>query len=456
MDENKKKLILKKSSKLSNLFIDDNNSIGKSYKEIYKKFIKEQNNEIKELIKKKINDGIFDSSALVKVNIQNITEDEIFLLNLPKKYSFIDIIFNCSYRDIEDKNDYKNYNHFKIDFDLIEEKLTDILIKNKKLFNENISNFVYKNEEFNFENIDIITKFQDECLKEEITIDDKIILYQYYILNEENIILLLKILNDFNKLIISINNNKDLINNINEKTYLYIHELFKIVGSQISEDFQGIFKEKNNFTIFKLFNTFEFFQKLIFEKICKELAEYQNELKEDKKQKVLEYFESQHKINKDNFSTAVRLFITLFLSFEKNKKYKIKSNCNNIINYLDIPDIWTKKIYNMKEFNDELNQLKKLNIQINEILSLYELIGEKIDKNYFNDIVLQIKKNEEDERKRKENEEMANQIGKNEEKAEKEEKEEAEKDIKAEDNNDDDDYYDNDGDDGAAEFYGRD
>lgn len=219
IDENKNKLELKKTSKLSNFFVDDNNSFGKSYKEIYKKFIKEQNNEIKELIKKKINDGIFDSSALVKVNIQNITENEIFLLNLPRKYDFIDIIFNCSYRDIEDKNDYKNYNQFKIDFDLIEEKLTDILIKNKKLFNETISNFIYKNEEFNFENIDIITKFQDECLKEDITIDDKIILYKYYQKNDENITLPLKILNDFNKIIIKINNNKDLMKNINEKNY---------------------------------------------------------------------------------------------------------------------------------------------------------------------------------------------------------------------------------------------
>ena len=88
-----KTVILSENNKMCDFFIDDNN-INKYYKEIYLQFIKKQNKEIKDLLKIKIEEGIFNSNSLDKVYIQNITEDYIFLLKMRENYSFIDIIFN--------------------------------------------------------------------------------------------------------------------------------------------------------------------------------------------------------------------------------------------------------------------------------------------------------------------------------------------------------------------------
>lgn len=65
--------------------------------------------------------------------------------------------------------------------------MAEILLQNKKLFNKNIINFVYKNKDLFFENIDIITKFNHEYKTEKIFIDDKIKLYSFYNDNKENI-----------------------------------------------------------------------------------------------------------------------------------------------------------------------------------------------------------------------------------------------------------------------------
>ena len=443
-DENNKKLELSKTNKLCNFFIDDNNSISKSLKYIYNIFIEKQNNEINDLIKNKVNEGIFDENSTFKVNIQNINDDEIFTLDLPKKY-FIDIIFNCSHREVESTNDYKDYNHFQIEFDLIEEKLTEKLLENKKLFNNQISNFVYKNEDLIFENIDIITKFNDTYNSEKLIIDDKIILYQYYQENMENINLLMNLLNDFNFLISYLVSEKKLINQIKEKSYEFIFDLFEIIeNNNISEDFKQIFNDKKNFTIFKLTNIFSFYQKLIFKSIKNEMKEFQIGIKEELKNKIIEYFQNpQLKINKEKFSNTIYLFITLFLSKINNKNIKIKTNNNNIINYLNIPDIWDKEIYNMKDFNNELNELKNLNIQLNQILGLYDIIGENYDENYFADVISEIKKNEEIERKKEEAKKMANH---DEQKLDNEN-------IPNKNNYNDDNYYDQSDDDNDQDFY---
>ena len=66
---------------------------------------------------------------------------------------------------------------------------------------------------------------------------------------------------------------------------------------------------------------------------------------------------------------------------EKDKDLKIKSNRKNLIDYLKSPDLWDSKKYKDQRFNDCLNDLKLCNIQINQILWLYNyLVGdEEID-----------------------------------------------------------------------------
>lgn len=77
------------------------------------------------------------------MKVQQINEDDVFNLNLPKKTSFIDILFNSSYRKILDREpiNYKLYNEYEIDFDLFENIMEDLLLNNKTLLNETITEF---------------------------------------------------------------------------------------------------------------------------------------------------------------------------------------------------------------------------------------------------------------------------------------------------------------------------
>ena len=126
------------------------NKYGDSYKDIYKNFAKEQNKKLLNLLDNKIDRGIFDDNCKSKINIQQINDKEVFTLILPKETSFIDILFNSSYRKILDSEtiNYKFYKEFEINYDLIEDYMTDLLLKNKKLLNDDINGFNYNNEIF--------------------------------------------------------------------------------------------------------------------------------------------------------------------------------------------------------------------------------------------------------------------------------------------------------------------
>ena len=125
--------------------------------------------------------------------------------------------------------------------------MTELLLKNKKLLNDIIINFIYKNEDLKFENDDVITIFNNNpSIKlEKIDLNDKVKIYEFYDSNHENNELLLKIINDFTQLIIFLNNNKnnykisDKISGTKE-----ISETFKRLNDiEISEDFKNIFEE---------------------------------------------------------------------------------------------------------------------------------------------------------------------------------------------------------------------
>ncbi len=419
--DSKNTLKLDKNNKLSDFFVDNNTDIGKSYKEIYLKFIKKQNEELNPLLKIKIDNEIFEKNCTKKVNIQNINEKEIFTLKLPENFPFIDIIFDNSYRKTIIDHDYKSYNQFDIDLDNIEDTMTELLLKNKKLLNDIIINFIYKNEDLNFKNNDVITIFNNNpSIKlEKIDLNDKVKLYEFYDSNHENINLLLTIINDFTQLIIFLNNNKnndkisDKISGTKE-----ISETFKILNEiEISEDFKKIFEEgeedkKKNLTINKTTNLFIYYLRLIFDKKIKdEFNKYQIELEDKKKNKIEKYFKNENLlIGKEIFRNAIRLLITLYLYKENDKEEKIKKNTNNVVNYLNIKDIWIDISTNKKEFKEELKDIKKLKIQINQILYIYELLTDdktkEEDNKYYDEVIKEIEnRTEKSETEEKESDE---------------------------------------------------
>ena len=390
---------------LSDFLIDDDNKIGKTYKQIYKKFITKQNEEINPLLEIKVIYGVFNSNCTNKINVQQIKENEIFTFNVPKKFSFINVVFNSSYRKIIDNNNnYEIYNQYEINFDSIEETMTDLLLKNKKLLNEDIiMDFSYNNEVFNNEVTNLITSFKTNYNTSTISLDDKEILYLFIKEYENNTALYKDMINDFINLLQYLNELKKEDNDNNDiSENSKINEVFEKLKDSLSEKFLLIFKEKNDLTVNKTSEIFEYFLKLIFKDVKNELKEYQieseeNELK-DKKKKLDEYFNDESSLFKwEEFISAIRLFITLVLFREQDKENKIKSNRKNIVNYLKAPDLWDKKKYNDEKFIENLNRLKSINIQINQILDLVDIKEEDVS-----DVVEHIKskkKNDEPEEK---------------------------------------------------------
>ena len=99
-----------------------------------------------------------------------------------------------------------------------------------------------------------------------------------------------------------------------------------------------------------------------------------------KKIKLEEYFKNKSLISKDDFESAISLFMILVLFREEDKENKIKYNHKNIVNYLKSPDLWDKNIYYDKRFNENLFELKLINIQISQILFFIDIKEEDISE----------------------------------------------------------------------------
>ena len=412
-----------------------------------------QNQEIKKILELKVQKNIFDEDCLKKINIQNAKEDEIFLLD-EKKFSFIDIVFNCSYRKIALKDDSDNseqqYNDYEIDYELIEEKMTDKFLRNKKLFNDKIMDFIYKFDFTIEDNDNIINKFNQLYMTKQICVNEKLYLDKFYKSNQENIILQKTLINDFKSLLNHLIAIKEKESNINEKKKdiekTKIIEILKnSKNKEISDDFIKMF-EKSEFTIDKIGNIFEYYLMLIFPSLIKEIKKYQIEI-DDKKKKLIKLHNEQKDIliKKEIFALSTRLFISLVLFNEENKEKTIKENMNNIINYYSkSPDIWNSEFMGTREiftfqndkFKLELEEIKQLDIKINQIVNMQELIGNSFDEKYFKDLREEIEKNKrkEEEQKigameetRNENEKNEGKENKKEDDEEEEEEEEEEK-----------------------------
>ena len=79
--------------------------------------------------------------------------------------------------------------------------------------------------------------------------------------------------------------------------------------------------------------------------------------------------------------------MALVLFNEKDKVNKIKGNKRNLFNYLNVADLWDKNIYeDTNNFNSDLVELKKCNIQVNKIIWLYDFLVEEEEEDPEKDI----------------------------------------------------------------------
>ena len=380
-------------------FLIVDNKFGESYKNIYKKFAEEQNKKLELLLDNKIEKGIFDDNCKTKINIQQINDTEIFTLLLPKEVSFIDVLFNSSYRKILDSEtfSYESYKEYEINYDVIEENMTDLLVKNKKLLNDDITGFNYNNEVFGNKVTNLFTLFKERYNQKNIITLDKVPIYKFAKENKNNVIFCKNMINDFITLIEFLNDKRKENNNqdkdITEETKIY--DVIDKKKDSFSDNFIKMFEKNESLTIDKTYEIFEYYLKLIYEDIKNEIKKYQKKLD---KESVEEYFllnSKENCIDKKNLAHAIRLFITLVLFLEEDKEKKIKSNLNNVINYLKAPDLWDKNIYDNQYFNANLNKLKLINAHINQIIYLYDKLGKDIEDNFCDDVEKQIEKEKE-------------------------------------------------------------
>ena len=384
---------------LADILLDPENKYGKAYKIILQKFIERQNNELYELFETKINDGKMDANSIFKIYVQQIKENDVF--NITDKFSFMNETFNSSYRKIIDNKNYEIYNEYEINFDSLEERLTNLLLKNKKMLKDVIIEFIYNNENFIKKVSNIITTFNEKYPKEKLSMDDKVIIYNFYDENRSKD-LYKRIIDDFMTLI------NFLVKR--EEENVMIFEMNSHIENNISQEFLKLFEDKKELSVKKITELFEYYLKLIFNDIKEDLEDYKTEFDDKKAEKKVKdelekYFDNdeeisskdkQRIINKNNLSGALRWFMCLVLFGEKEKNKKIKSSKKNLIDYLNAEDLWEKNIYKDTKFNKDLNELKKLNIQINKIIWLYDyLVKGEEEEDYIKEIEEYIEKKEE-------------------------------------------------------------
>ena len=407
----KLKLNVEKNCVIDFLLIDDN-KYGKSYKkDIYKIFIERQNNELEDLLDKKIISGEFNCNCKNRISVQQIKENEIF--SLTRKFNFTKVIFNSSYRRYIDTQKHENYNDFEIRLKQIESEMTDSLLKNKKLLNYDIKGFIFNNEVFSYEINNLISNFNYE--KMPINIDDKEVIFKFINDHAGDNELYKTIITNFITLIEYLNKaNKDKNDKINETTKISDIEIVKNLKN-ISKEFREIFQDKNqdnqdkndkqdkknsnsnvNLNVSKITNTFDYFLKLIFKYVKKDIEKHQENVKD---KSVYNLDDKDMAIKKEDLASAIRLFITLVLyrENENDKDEKIKSNKKNIIDYLKNKDLWNSSLYNNKsKFEIDLSKLKDLNIKIKEILLFYYYLTGKKDEGFEDEIINYMKKKEEE------------------------------------------------------------
>ena len=214
--------------------------------------------------------------------------------------------------------------------------MTNSLLKNKKLLNDDIKEFNFNEEVFSYEITDLISNFDYEKIP--INIDEKEIIYKFIHNNAGNKDKYKTIINNFITLIEYLNKaSKDENDKINGKIKICDIEIVK-TEKNISKDFKEIFQDRRqdnqvqenkqnknnsnvNLNVSKITNLFDYFLKLTFKYVKKDIEKYQEKNKEEKL--AYNFDDRDMAIKKGDLVSAIRIFITLVLSREKeNDKVK--------------------------------------------------------------------------------------------------------------------------------------
>ena len=478
-------LTLNIEDSLSKFLIDKNSDESKKLIDVYKKYIKEQNELIEKVLKEKHSSDGFPIAE--KISVQSVRSEEIFTFKF-KKTCLTEIIFENSFRE-------KSFKNLEVNYDRIEDILTNTLLGKVKMFGNNINYVIYSNEAYLHENTSIINNFiKNYQPLEEINKDDKKKILKSF--NEiSNKGQCLNIIKDFYEIIINLNrsiksfddkkiiinnydkikekdssqdnkknendneikqNNEDDENNnkeegkeegeeeethkeneniesknneenkdnmeniikerinlekiekerINKEKSIKIIDIIKskshskIGNDNFSNEFNILMGDNDNFTLKKLISIFIFSEKLMFLNIFKKeynkyLPEKESEpdknefsLTDINKKQIDDFYKEERLITKEIMCSAIRRYLTRYLSRENDLEKYFKNNKRNFIKNFYIDDLWDYEINKKEEQKEEeIKLIKNINIEIKQIISLYDYLeGDSYIKEELNEL----------------------------------------------------------------------
>ena len=374
----------------------DSNEIGYGFVlfNMYKEMAKWQNSFIDKVLSSQ-NENIIiykdNFNEDINISIQNCENSQI--LNLPTfdkgQKDIYDNIENFRLMKKIKKYSIRKENKIIYNFEEIENKLASFILQKIKKFNLEEFNTVNYKGECNIKDINnSFNKFIKMYHQEKLENNELMIVYNYIKGNKnfdfKNFLfykqfLIYDILEnspDINEKISNIMGNKK-IGNI---------EIFKNFFKSIEENLENEDKKNNLFTIKKLINLFDFIELLYWDSLNDKIEpDYSEEIEEDIKMKLKEYFDENNKEAKDinnilkiDFCSALRKFIIRYILVKAYENEKINPK-NNLKNYLLNIELWkSNKLDKEEKSNLEKNINKILeigDIKISQAFQLYQFLG---------------------------------------------------------------------------------
>lgn len=99
-------------------------------------------------------------------------------------------------------------------------------------------------------------------------------------------------------------------------------------------------------------------------------------LNDKNKKEIDDFYKEERLITKEFLCSAIRRYLTRYLSREKDIEKCYKNNKRNFIKNFYMDDLWDYEINKKEKLKkDEIKIIKNMNIEIRQIISLYDYLG---------------------------------------------------------------------------------